>query len=317
MGYRSHGYLAFPTAFLGLYEKMCPKTPVDDWDNVTEHNGYTLLQFEDWKWYSSSQGPIGELELFMDRLGELYYNYEYGDDGRRGTVEGNNQRSQEDELIGQLPFKVMIKQYPWFLPILDSKGIGTINMWQPETYKPQEWTWGFNMQGEDLDDYEIKGHPEELGGYQEGSVDNMWGHDNGQAWKYHFKTAEDRDYFADNFNKIKAETDINMDIEINTKRFEIILHTDTTDSLWDQGQSRAGTDLSDPDKSFPLDNTQHDVNDFAFAVWTDQEIIRAQGDIHEMDIYEYRSARWSFNDYYYITLPAGYLEALSKEYESA
>ena len=331
MGYRSHGYLAFPTAFLGLYKQMCPKTPLDEWDSVSENSGYTLLEFSDWKWYGSYEG-VAELEAFMDKLDMLYDTYEFADRPvslssansypeeteivRRGTVLGNKQKAQLDKIIGQLPFEIMVKEYPWFLPILESNGVGTINMWEPKTYKPQEWVWGFNMQGDDLDDYETKGQPEEMGGYQDGSVANMWYYDGGQAWKYTFSTATDRDYFAKNFNKIKAGTDIKMDILDHTKRFEIILHSDTTHSLWDQSKNRAGTDLSDPQKSFVLDNTQYQENDLAFAIWDEHEIIKSQGDIYEMDISERRSAGWSFNDNYFISLPESYLKAVEKEYES-
>lgn len=322
MGYRSHGYLAFPTAFLGLYKQMCPKTPLDEWDSVSENSGYTLFEFSEWKWYSSS-GGVAELEAFMEKLDMLYDTYEFSSDKwryRRGTVEGNEQRSQLDKIIGQLPFEIMVKEYPWFLPIFESNGVGTINMWEPKTYKPQEWVWGFNMQGEDLDDYETKGQPDELGGYQEGSVSNRWGYDGGQAWKYTFPDAAERDYFAKNFNKIKAGTDIEMDILDHTKRFEIILHSDTTHTLWDQSfdphNQRVGTDLSDPQKSFRLDDGQYQENDLTFAVWDEHEIIRLQGDIYEMDIYENRFAGWSFNDYYSISLPESYLKAVEKEYES-
>ena len=320
MGYRSHGYSAFPTAFLGLYKQMCPKTPLDEWDSVSENSGYTLLEFSEWKWYSSS-GGVAELEAFMEKLDMLYdtYEFSYPEEAeivRRGTVLGNKQKAKLDKIIGQLPFEIMVKEYPWFLPILESDGVGTINMWEPKTYKPQEWVWGFNMQGEDLDDYETKGQPEEMGGYQDGSVENQWGYYSGQAWKYTFRTAADRDYFAKNFNKIKAGTDINMDILDHTKRFEIILHSDTTHSLWDQSKNRAGTDLSDPQKSFVLDNTQYQENDLAFAIWDEHEIIKSQGDIYEMDISERRSAGWSFNDNYFISLPESYLKAVEKEYES-
>ena len=331
MGYRSHGNLAFPTVFLGLYKQMCPKTPLDEWDSVSENSGYTLLEFSDWKWYGSYEG-VAELEAFMDKLDMLYDTYEFADRPvslssansypeeteivRRGTVLGNKQKAQLDKIIGQLPFEIMVKEYPWFLPILESNGVGTINMWEPKTYKPQEWVWGFNMQGEDLDDYETKGQPEEMGGYQDGSVANMWYYDGGQAWKYTFSTATDRDYFAACFNQVKAGTDIKMDIFDHTKRFEIILHSDTTHSLWDQSKNRAGTDLSDPQKSFVLDNTQYQENDLAFAIWDEHEIIKSQGDIYEMDISERRSAGWSFNDNYFISLPESYLKAVEKEYES-
>ena len=322
MGYRSHGNLAFPTVFLGLYKQMCPKTPLDEWDSVSENSGYTLLEFSGWKWYGSYEG-VAELEAFMEQLGMLYDTYEFSNHGddrgifRRGTVEGNEQRSKLDKIIGQLPFEVMVAEYPWFLPILESNGVGTINMWEPKTYKPQEWVWGFNMQGEDLDDYETKGQPDELGGYQEGSVENMWGDHNGQGWKYTFSTAADRDYFAACFNQVKARTEIKMDILDHTKRFEIILHSDTTHSLWDQSKNRAGTDLSDPQKSFVLDNTQYQENDLTFAIWDEHEIIKSQGDIYEMDIYERRYAGWSFNDNYFISLPESYLKAVAKEYDSA
>jgi hypothetical protein len=107
-----------------------------------------------------------------------------------------------------------------------------------------------------------------------------------------------------------------MDILDHTKRFEIILHSDTTHSLWDQSKNRAGTDLSDPQKSFVLDNTQYQENDLAFAIWDEHEIIKSQGDIYEMDISERRSAGWSFNDNYFISLPESYLKAVEKEYES-
>ena len=319
MGYRSHGNLAFPTVFLGLYKQMCPKTPLDEWDSVSENSGYTLLAFSDWKWYGSYEG-VAELEAFMEKLDMLYDTYEFSSDKwryRRGTVEGNEQRSKLDKIIGQLPFEVMVTEYPWFLPILESNGVGTINMWEPKTYKPQEWVWGFNMQGDDVDDYETKGQPDELGGYQEGSVENMWGDHNGQGWKYTFSTAADRDYFAACFNQVKAGTDIKMDILDHTKRFEIILHSDTTHSLWDQSKNRAGTDLSDPQKSFVLDNTQYQENDLTFAIWDEHEIIKSQGDIYEMDIYERRYAGWSFNDNYFISLPESYLKAVAKEYDSA
>ena len=83
MGYRSHGYLAFPTAFLGLYKQMCPKTPLDEWDSVSENSGYTLLEFSEWKWYSSS-GGVAELEAFMEKLDMLYDTYEFSNPEETG-----------------------------------------------------------------------------------------------------------------------------------------------------------------------------------------------------------------------------------------
>ena len=211
----------------------------------------------------------------------------------------------------------MVQHAPWFLPKLKDKLVGTINMFQPAIYKPQDWYWGFNMQGEDTDDYTEKGQIQDLGGFNEGTVENMWGYYGGQAWKYTFRTMADRDYFAKNFNQVKAGTEIKMDVLDHTKRFEIILHSPSTRFLWDQSQTRAGTDLSDPKKSFALDTTQYDDNDLAFAIWDEYEIIKSQGDIYEMDIYDRREASFQRNDSYTLELPEDYLEAVAKEYGSS
>ena len=195
-------------------------------------------------------------------------------------------------------------------------------MLQLTTYQPQDWDWGFNMQGEDVDDYTEKGHISDLGGYNEGHVMNMWGYiDGGQAWKYTFLTRSDRDRFAENFKRIVANSDagysLEMDVLDHTKRFEITLHTESNYDLWDQSTTRAGYDLSDPNKSFALDNTQYDENDLAFAIWDQYEIQKSQGDIYEMDIYEIREASFQQNDYYALEIPEAYLEAVAKEYDSA
>lgn len=309
MGYRSHGNLVFPSVYRSLYEKMCPGTSLDEWDDY-DNQGYTILSFSGWKWYGSYP-DVGEIESFMEKLQELYNDYAVG------AIKDLHADADLDERIGQLPFEEMVKVAPWFLPKLKSNVVGTINMLQLNTYQPQDWAWGFNMQGEDTDDYIEKGAISDLGGYNQGSVQNMWGYEyGGQAWVYYFKTAADQDYFAKNFNKIKAGTDIKMDV-YNTKRFEIILHSPKTHSLWDQSNTRAGTDLSDPNKSFALDNTQYDEPDLTFAIWDEYELRRSQGDIYEIDIHEVREASFQQNDYYTLELPEAYLEAVAKEYDSA
>ncbi len=310
MGYRSHGNLVFPSVYRSLYEKMCPGTPLDEWDDYN-NKGYTILSFSGWKWYGSYP-DVGEIESFMEKLQELYNDYAVG------AIKDLHADGNLDERIGQLPFEEMVKVAPWFLPKLKSKVVGTINMLQLTTYQPQDWAWGFNMQGEDTDDYTEKGAISDLGGFNEGEVQNMWGYNyGGQAWKYYFRTAADRDYFAACFNQIKSGTDITMDVLDHTKRFEIILHSPKTNSLWDQSNTRAGTDLSDPNKSFALDNTQYDENDLTFAIWDEYELRRSQGDIYEMDIYDVRAASFQQNDYYALEIPEAYLEAVAKEYDSA
>lgn len=308
MGYRSHGYLVFPSVYRSLYQKMCPSTPFSEWDSDTDYKGYTVLSFSGWKWYESYAG-ISQLESFMEKLQDLKHLAPFGwrEDGSGVTP--------EMDLIGQLPFEEMVKIAPWFLPELNDKPVGTINMHKFSDYKPQDWTWGFNMQGEDNDDYTEQGEINELGGWNHGEVSNMWYYsDGGQAWKYTFRTAADRDYFANNFNKL--DFPMKIDILDHTKRFEITIHSSSTSELWDQSQTRAGTDLSDPKKSFALDNTQYDENDLIFAIWDEWEIHKLQGDIYEMDIYENRFADFDRNDWYAIELPEGYLEAVEKEYES-
>jgi len=307
MGYRSHGYLVFPSVYRGLYQKMCPGTPFDEWNDDTDENGYTVLSFYDWKWYGSYPDVV-EIETFMDKLFEMTKDYQ---------LDFVNDKNLDDT-VGQLSFEEMVQSAPWFLPKLKDKLVGTINMFQPAIYKPQDWSWGFIMQGEDTDDYTEKGQIQDLGGFNEGTVENMWGYDyGGQAWKYTFRTRADRDYFAKNFNQVKAGTEIKMDVLDHTKRFEIILHSFSTQFLWDQSQTRAGTDLSDPKKSFALDTTQYDVNDLAFAIWGTYEIRKSQGDIYEMDIYDRREASFQLNDLYTLELPKDYLEAVAKEYDSS
>lgn len=314
MGYRSHGHLVFPSVYRLLYQKMCPSTPFSEWDSDTDHNGYTVLSFSGWKWYGSYAG-ISQLESFMEKLDELYNAYQFESAAPAGRPH-SDQRLAIDERIGQLPFEEMVKVAPWFLPKLNDKPVGTINMHKFADYKPQDWTWGFNMQGEDNDDYTENGQMSDLGGYNNGEVSNMWYYeDGGQAWKYTFRTAADRDYFANNFNKL--DFPMKIDILDHTKRFEITIHSPSTSELWDQSQTRAGTDLSDPKKSFALDNTQYDENDLIFAIWDEYEIHKLQGDIYEMDIYESRFAEFDLNTWYAIELPEGYLEAVEKEYESS
>ena len=305
MGYSSHGYLVFPSVYRGLYQKMCPGTPFDEWNDDTDENGYTVLYFYDWKWYGSYSDVV-EIETFMNKLYEMANDYQFEND------------KNLDDTVGQLSFEEMVQSAPWFLPKLKDKLVGTINMFQPAIYKPQDWSWGFNMQGEDTDDYTEKGQIQDLGGFNEGTVENMWYYDyGGQAWKYTFRTRADRDYFAKNFNQVKAGTEIKMDVLDHTKRFEIILHSFSTQFLWDQSQTRAGTDLSDPKKSFALDTTQYDDNDLAFAIWDEYEIRKSQGDIYEMDIYDRREASFQLNDLYTVELPEDYLEAVAKEYGSS
>ena len=284
---------------------MCPGTPFDEWNDDTDENGYTVLYFYDWKWYGSYSDVV-EIETFMNKLYEMANDYQFEND------------KNLDDTVGQLSFEEMVQSAPWFLPKLKDKLVGTINMFQPAIYKPQDWSWGFIMQGEDTDDYTEKGQIQDLGGFNEGTVENMWYYDyGGQAWKYTFRTRADRDYFAKNFNQVKAGTEIKMDVLDHTKRFEIILHSFSTQFLWDQSQTRAGTDLSDPKKSFALDTTQYDDNDLAFAIWDEYEIRKSQGDIYEMDIYDRREASFQLNDLYTVELPEDYLEAVAKEYGSS
>ena len=324
MGYRSHGYLVFPSVYRGLYQKMCPGTPFDEWDDDTDETGYTVLSFYDWKWYGSYP-DVAEIETFMDKLDEMYNDYQYDNDQDLGRVVSRHHKypvpspfEELDDTVGQLSFEEMVQSAPWFLPKLKNNIVGTINMFQPTIYKPQDWSWGFNMQGEDTDDYTEKGQIQDLGGFNEGNVENMWSyHYGGQAWKYTFRTMADRDYFAKNFNQVKAGTEIKMDVLDHTKRFEIILHSPSTQFLWDQSLSRAGTDLSDPKKSFALDPSQYDDNDLAFAIWDEYEIGKSQGDTYEMDIYNQREASFQRNDSYTLDLPEDYLEALAKEYGSS
>ena len=308
MGYRSHGYLVFPSVYRLLYQKMCPETTFSEWDSDTDYKGYTVLSFSGWKWYGS-YADISQLESFMEKLQEFYYHWEF-----ESTAEIRSGRDKElYERIGKLPFEEMVTIAPWFLPKLNDKPVGTINMHKFDDYKPQDWTWGFNMQGEDTDDYTEKGHMSDLGGYNNGEVSNMWWYDDGgQAWKYNFTSAEDRDYFANNFDKL--DFPMKIDILDHDERFEITIHSSSTSELWDQSNNRVGTNLSDPKKSFAFDRNQYD--ELAFAIWDEYEILKSQGDIYEMDIYENRSAEFDRNDWYAIELPEGYLAAVEKEYES-
>ena len=305
MGYRSHGHLVFPSVYRGLYEKMCPSTLLHQWDDDTDYIGYTVLTFYDWKWYESAP-PVAEIQAFMEKIQELYDLYEFD-------------RTDLAIAIGQLPFEDMVELAPWFLPKLASGAVGTINAMRLAEYSPQRWDWGFNMQGEEADDYTVRGHPEELGGYRSGNIANMWGYEyGGQAFHYEFKTAAARNHFTKNFNKIKAGTDIKMDVSIaggrTNKRFVTTLHSPSRAHLWDQSSDRAGTDLSDPDKSFPMNPSQYIENDLAFAIWDEYEIIKSGGDIYEMDIWENASAEWDFSAER-LELPDNYLKAVEKEYE--
>ena len=107
MGYRSHGNLVFPSVYRSLYEKMCPGTSLKEWDDYN-NQGYTVLSFSDWKWYGSYP-DIGEIESFMEKLQELYNEYQFGIhlDGRDKDL---------DDSIGRLPFEEMVKVAPWFYP---------------------------------------------------------------------------------------------------------------------------------------------------------------------------------------------------------
>jgi len=306
MGYRSHGHLVFPSVYRSLYHKICPSTPLSGWDSDTNYKGYTVLVFSEWKWYESSR-PISQIESFMETLDEFKL---------MQIGESVHDPGEPDlDMIGQLPFEEMVKIAPWFLPKLNNKPVGTINMHRFADYKPQDWSWGFNMQGEDIDDYIEKGEMNDLGGYNYGDVSNQWYYEGGQAWKYRFTTAADRDYFAKNFKKLDFPMDI--DILVHKERFEITIHSSSTSELWDQSTDRAGTDLSDPKKSFALDKTQYDENDLAFAIWSEHEILKSRGDIYEMDIYENRYADFDRNAWYTLEIPEGYLEAVEKEYDLA
>jgi len=107
MGYRSYGGFVFPSSQLQMYEEICPKMPLNDWEDVTHIDlKYKKVWYEDkyfrdnpelvhlffsgWKWYESYPS-IQQIKLFQDYLtenGHPWFFYRKGEgDGEDPDIE--------------------------------------------------------------------------------------------------------------------------------------------------------------------------------------------------------------------------------------
>lgn len=290
MGYRSSGYLIFPEHFLPFYEASCPGTSLEEYEDVSTMDGYVCLHFTGWKWYGS-YSDIQEIEGFMSQLDEWMW----------------EQESMEDRLDHH-----QIDEAPeWCIYTKEVSGDGTINMFKPIDYVKEDWLFGFNLQGEEAEDYNTQGEASECGLFQTRGVDNPWGYEYG-GWAYSigFKgdvSEEGAKKWASQFEKkVMDNTSVtSYDTEIikwwNDKFVFRISGSEMSDCIEpiDDSNLAKGWKESDGthiDESDELDYDMLDpdqvAGDYAFAIWNTEEVTSSNGDYYDMEIYEYASANW-------------------------
>ena len=290
MGYRSSGYLIFPEHFLPFYEASCPETPLDEYEDVSTMGGYVCLHFTSWKWYGS-YSSIQEIEGFMSQLDEWMW----------------SQESMEDRLDHN-----QIDEAPeWCIYSKEVSGDGTINMFKPIDYVKEDWLFGFNLQGEEADDYNQQGEASECGLFQTRGVDNPWGYENG-GWAYQigFKagvTEEDAEKWMEDWEqKVMLNTSVTYyDTEITKMwndrlvfRISCSEMSDCIEPVDDNNLAKGwrtsvGTTIIHSDEmDYGMLDPNQVAGDYAFAIWNADEVTSYNGDYYDMEIYEYASADW-------------------------
>ncbi len=289
MGYRSSGHIIFPEHFLPYYEEMCPDTPLDEYDVVDTTGGYVALTFTSWKWYSSYTS-IQQIQQFMEQLDQWAFDQE-----------SMEVRYQTDNPMDDIP--------RWCIYSKEVSGDGTINMYKPITYVREDWTWGFNLQGEEAGDYNSGGEPGECGLYQKRGVDNPWHYEDGWAYQLTIKsgvTEKEAEKWSSDFVKtVMEKANLTLyDAEIqkwwNGKLVFWLHGPKMADALTPVNRSDLTEGWNDCDgfiegskaMDYDIFEDGQTEGDYACAIWNDDTIVTENGDYYDMEIYEYANAEW-------------------------
>ena len=289
MGYRSSGHIIFPEHFLPYYEEMCPDTPLDEYDDVDfTTDGYIALTFTSWKWYDSYDS-IQQLQRFMSQLDQWAFDQE-----------SMEVRYQTDSPIDDIP--------RWCIYSKERSGDGTINMYKPITYVQEEWTWGFNIQGEEAADYNSAGYPGECGLYQRRSVENPFAYEEG-GWAYQLTFR--KDVSENDAEKWRSDFKERI-LDDNVEAYETEIIKWWNDKLVFR---MSGPNRSDGFTPVKQDDLTHgwnnydgyiegskDINydlfednqteEYVGAIWDSEMITNTHGDYYDMEIYDYSVAEW-------------------------